>query len=192
MAMSVPPQIRTSLTVDHTFRFLVGATLTSTITGGNLSGLLGIASSATTYVPFFSGVRVRSIEIWSNPGGSAETVSLRALSSQLSSAQVGAPEFVVTDTSLGNAVPCHIMYRPKPGSAQYQWLSAANSFPVFSLIFPNTTSIIDVHITGTIDLVNSTATISGVTGLVPGDIYCAPLDGVIGNYAPILPGTSTV
>jgi hypothetical protein len=189
MAIRVPPQISTSLTVDHTFRFLVGASLTSTITGGNLSGLLGIASSATTYVPLFSAVRVRTIEIWSTPGGN---VSLRALSSQVSSAQVGSSEVVLSDYSLGQSVPSHILYRPRPGSAQYQWLSAANSFPVFSLMFPNTVSIIDVHISGTIDLVNSAATISGVSGLVAGDIYAAPLDGVIGNYSPILPGTSVV
>lgn len=66
-APSLPPNLNTTMCVNHTFRFATSATVNnSNITVGNLFGICGCVCSVTntTVVSIASGIRVHKVTIW--------------------------------------------------------------------------------------------------------------------------------
>jgi hypothetical protein len=170
----VPPFIPT-LKLSHKFRFLNGTNSgTFTITRARLLNLYLVATSTTTTARLMEAVRLRRVEVWTNPtalGAAPASCSLEWLGVQGSST-------VTSDTTMG-VTPAHIVCLPPRDSSDVWWsISNTNETdPLFTLILA-ANSVVDV----TLDLrmVEQEAPFAGdiPTGAVLGTVYGDYLDGI--------------
>jgi hypothetical protein len=179
----MPPPIQITRKFDHTFRFSNGTNSgTFTITRANLLNLLLLTPTATTSTRLFEGVRLRSVEIWSNPSalGSAPTsVSLEWVGEN-------APSTVIGDTTMG-VRPAHVFSSP-PALSSCAWWSLSGTLetdPLFTIVVP-TNSIIDVQVSvREIDTESPTGA-DVPAGATVGQVYGDYLDGLTsGKLAPV-------
>ncbi len=178
-----PPPFVPTVRASHKFRFTSDANNgVYNIDRASLLNLLVVATSATTTVRLVEGIRLREVEMWSNP---------TALGSPPSSLQIewtgeNAPSVVISDTSMG-VRPAHVRSRP-PARSSAQWWSMSGSQEtdnLFQISVPQN-SVIDL----TVDLrfVEQESPTAGETptGAALGHIYCDALDGVIsGQLTPV-------
>jgi len=178
-----PPQFQPTIGFSHKFRFQSGTNAgTTAITRAQLLNLIQVATSAVTTVRPFQAVRLKKIEMWTNPGvlGSPPTtVSVEWIGEN-------SPSTVHSDTSMG-VQAAHVLSRP-PASSSNRWWSLSGQQEtdnLMVLIFPADT-IVDVSVqVRMVEQENPTAGDVPV-GASLGKLYGNYLDGLAsGLLAPI-------
>lgn len=178
----VPPFVPT-ISLSHRFRFTNGTNAGSyLITRGNVLNLILYATSAITSVRLFEAVRVKRVEIWSNPtalGSAPTSVSLEWLGVQ-------GPSTFHSDTTMGVS-PAHIVTQPPANSSDRWWsMSGQNEADnLFGLSLP-ADSVVDVTLE--LRLVETEAPTAGdvPAGAALGQLYGDYLDGLSsGKLAPV-------
>lgn len=174
-AISPPPFVPT-MSYAHKFRFTNGATaaVDVPVTRENLLNLVQIGASATTSARLFEAIRLRSVEMWTNPvalGSPPTTCSIEWLGEN-------SPSVVVSDISMG-VRPAHVRSLPPPASSNRWWSMSGSleSDDLFSLTLP-ANSIVDVIADcRVVEAENPTAG-DGSTSLSAGKLYGGYLDGL--------------
>jgi hypothetical protein len=174
--LSHPPQFKPTVGFSHKFRFASGTNAgTTAITRAQLLNLIQVATSAVTTVRVFQAVRLKKVEMWTNPpvlGSTPVTCSCEWIGEN-------SPSTVHSDTSMG-VQPAHVLSRP-PASSSNRWWSLSGQQEtdnLIVLIFPADT-IIDVSVqVRMVEQENPTA------GDVPagaslGKLYGNYLDGIV-------------
>jgi hypothetical protein len=173
------PQLQTHTVVDRVFRFASNAAIGTGIAARDFCYMLstgvydGVAQD--DLYPLFAAVKVRSIEMWAAPASnSPTTVSLDVTRT------VSDTSFIYTkhleDTSISVLHPAHLKWSPRPGEYLYDWVSPNESASAVQVLGP-TSTIIEVHITGLINMKSATVSLkkSNTTTSYP-SIGLAPLD----------------
>jgi hypothetical protein len=183
-----PPSFTPTIKSAHRFRFnALGGALDVPVTRKNILNLVLVATSDSSTVRLFEGVRLKSVEMWTNPiigvGSDAasplQTCSIEWLGEN-------SPSTIISDTSMG-VRPAHVFSKPPP-SASNRWWSMSGPLEtdiLFSLSAPPST-IIDVVVD--LRFVEQEAPTVGdyPTGATLGQVYGDYLDGIItGNFAPV-------
>jgi len=175
----VPPPFHPTVCSVHRFRFVANSAATVTITRKNLLNLLLVATSATSTVRVIEGIRLRRVNIWSNPViGVGAAVPSPLQTAQLEWIGENSPSTVISDTTMG-VRPLHLSTSPPP-SASNRWWSMSGfqeTDDLFSLILP-AASIVDVSVD--IRFVEQEAPTAGDTpaGATLGQMYGGYLDGI--------------
>jgi len=173
-----PPAFEATIGTSHRFRFTCAAgNGGAVVTRKNLLNLLQLATSAVTTVRLLQAVRLRSVEVWTNP------VALGSAPTTCSIEWVGenAPSVVESDISLG-VRPAHVRSSP-PQLSSSQWWSISGqqeTDQLFILSLP-ANSIVDVI--ADIRFVESEAPTAGdiPAGASLGQLYGNYLDGIAGS-----------
>jgi len=168
------PPFTPTIKFSHKFRFVNGTgSGTYTITRAQLLNLVVVTPSAITSARIFEAVRLKNVEVWSNPsalGSAPTTLSLEWLGPY-------GPSTVVSDTSMGVS-PAHIRTSPPKSSSDMWWcMSGFNeSDQLFTLILP-ADCVIDVTLD--VRLVEQESPTAGDTpaGATIGQLYGSYLDG---------------
>jgi hypothetical protein len=185
-----PPSFTPTIKSAHRFRFSVTSTtvpLNTPVTRKNILNLVLMATSASTTVRLLEGVRLKSVEMWTNPilgiGSNAasplQTCSIEWIGEN-------SPSTIVSDTSMGMR-SAHVFSRPPP-SASNRWWSITGSQEtdnLFTLSAPPST-IIDVVVE--LRFVEQEAPTAGdvPAGATLGQVYGNYLDGITtGYFAPL-------
>jgi len=171
-----PPPFVPTVSLSHRFRFTSGTnTGVFTITRASLLNLLVVATSATTSVRLLEAIRLRGVEIWTNPS------ALGAAPSNLQLEWLGenGPSTVISNISMG-VRPAHIRTQPPPRSSAQWWsMSGQQESDNLFVITVGANSVIDL----TVDMrfVEQEAPVAGETpaGATLGQLYGDYLDGVI-------------
>jgi hypothetical protein len=179
-----PPQFSPTLKFGHRFRFTSGTNAgTFIIERENLLDLYCMAATASTAFRIIEGIRLKSVEIWTNP------VALGQPPTTCSVEWVGTngPSTVHSDTGMG-VQPAHVFSRPPPRSSDQWWsMSGSNEAdPLFTLVLP-ADSVIDVICdVRLVELEAATAVTAEPTGATAGTIYGNYLDGLTsGKLTPV-------
>jgi hypothetical protein len=176
------PQYVPTISLSHKFRFNSGSNTGGfSITRKNLLNLLLVATSATTTARLIEGVRLRLVEMWTNP------VALGASPTSLQLEWFGenSPSTLISDVSMG-VNPAHVRAEPPTSSSNQWWSMSGNqeTDPLFSISVPANT-IIDVAVE--LRLVESETPTAGdvPAGATLGQLYGDYLDGLpSGKLAP--------
>jgi hypothetical protein len=177
----IPPFIPT-VTSNHVFRFLNGANNgVFTITRANLLNLLLVTPTAISSVRLLEAVRLKAVEIWSQPsqlGSANSSVTLEWLG------QFG-PSTVVSDIPVG-VTPGHIRSSP-PSDASERWWSMSGfneTDNLFTLSLP-INCVIDVSLEMRFVEQESPTFADIPAGATVGQLYGYYLDGITsGKLAP--------
>lgn len=170
---SIPPLI-TPLKLTHKFRFVSGSNSGAfLITRGNLLNMLLRATAATTSVRELQAVRLKSIEMWTNPpvlGGAPVSLFLEWNG-------FNSPSTYVTDQSMG-VRPAHLIGTPPPESSNRWWSVSGNSESdvLFTITVP-INSVIDVSAEVVMQEQESPVSGDAPTGATLGRLYGDYLDG---------------
>lgn len=177
MILQPPPFVPTS-SYSHKFRFVNGTNAgTFAITRARLLNLFLTATSATTTVRLIQAIRLKRVQIWSNPTalGAAPT------SIQLEWLGENAPSTVISDTSMG-VRPAHVSSSPPPSSSNRWWSLSGQleSDALFTMVLP-ANCVIDVSTE--VRLVEQEAPTAGdiPAGAALGQFYGDYLDGIVGS-----------
>lgn len=172
--MQPPPYIPT-LSLSHKFRFLSGTNSGNfSITRGNLLNLLVTATTAITTVRQATAVRLKSVEVWTNPtalGSAPPGVRIEWLGEN-------SPSTIMSDVPMG-VRPGHIRAIPPPSSSNRWWsISGMSEADVLFVLGLPANAVIDV----TLDMrlvVNESPVAGDVpAGAAVGQVYCDYLDGL--------------
>lgn len=168
---------------SHKFRFVNGTNNgTYTITRAQMLNLIGYAYNTSNTYRLFEAVRLKSVEVWTNPtalGAAPSTCSLEWLGGY-------GPSTVVSDSTMGVS-PAHFRTTPPASSSDRWWsMSGQNETDdLFVLVLP-VDCIIDVTVE--VRVVETEAPTQGDngTGLTLGQLYGDYLDGVAsGKLSPV-------
>lgn len=170
-----PPSYIPTMSFQHKFRFNSASNAgLFTITRGNLLNMVLVATSATTTARIFEAVRLRRVEMWTNPvsaGTDPVAINLEWLGAY-------APSNVISDVCMG-LIPAHIRSSPPKASSDMWWsMSGSNeSESLFSLTVESNTWI---DITVEVRLVEQESPTAGdvSSGATLGRIYGDYLDGI--------------
>lgn len=168
------PPFRPTISLKHTFRYANGSNNGAfSITRANLLNQLLVAISAVTTTRLLQAVRLRSVEIWTNP---------TALGSGPNSTQIewvgeNSPSTIISDTTMG-VTPAHIRTTPPQDSSNRWWsISGTSESDVLFTMSLALDSIIDV----TVDLryIDQEGPTAGdvPVGATVGKLYGNYLDG---------------
>jgi hypothetical protein len=137
------------------------------------------ATAASTFYPFFTSVKLISLEIWATPSNTFTPVTVSFEWNDQGGAGVVSNESRrSTDTSVGIDKVAHILVNPRQGTVASLVHSWADTSYVGTLIIP-TAAIIDVVVRGTVsDNGGVTAYTLSAGGLTAGTVYFASLDSV--------------
>jgi len=153
------------------------------ITRASLLNQVVYATSTTATARIMEAVRLKKVEIWTNPvalGAAPTTCAIEWLGEN-------SPSVFISDTSMG-VLPAHISAKPPPSSSNRWWSMSGQleTDDLFALTFPANT-IIDVTVEAR--LVEQEAPTAGPvpTGAIFGQIYGCTLDGngVTGVLLPV-------
>jgi len=178
-AVSHPPQLKPAIAISKTFRFQSNAAVTGPISAAELSGVIVMATTATTSAYVITSARLRKVEAWALPtqGGGGSEIEISG------PITTPGPENRVTDISMG-VTPAHCRWHPAPNSVPDLWFLNTTNQPMFEIAVPANATI-DV----TMDLVLnfSDAPLAGPVpaAAVAGTIYGVPLDGFGGHLLPV-------
>jgi len=178
-----PPPFQPTVGLSHKFRFTNGANTSNfSVSRANLLNLLLVGTSATATVRLIEAIRLKFVEVWSNP------VALGAApaSCQIEWLGENSPSTVISDAGMG-VRPAHVASAP-PSSSSNRWWSVSGSLEsdvLFILGLP-VNSVVDV----TVDLrfVESETPTAGdiPAGASLGQVYGDYLDGLAsGKLAPV-------
>jgi hypothetical protein len=178
-----PPPFIPTLSLVHKFRYVNGANSGNfNITRGNILNQVLVATTAATTVRIFQAMRLRSVEVWSNP------VALGAAPNSLQLEWLGenSPSTAINDSGMG-VRPAHVVSSPPPSSSNRWWSISGTSETdvLFNLNIP-TDCVIDVVCE--CRLVESETPTAGdiPAGATVGQVYGDFLDGLAsGKLAPI-------
>jgi hypothetical protein len=146
-----------------------------------LMRLLVVATGTTTAQPVFSSIKLHSVKLWSPSGGFNTPTAARILWDGQSSAE----KFQSASDMSMTIDPAFVAVRPPPGSQPDWWMSSPTNTGIFTLQF-STGSVVDVDLSFLIDgNITALSSISGLTGLVSGNIYLGKLDGSSGILLPV-------
>jgi len=152
-----------------------------TITRKNLLNLVVVATTAVTSSRIIEAVRLKSVELWTNPpalGSAPMTCSVEWIGSN-------APSTIISDTTMG-VLPAHVLAKPPPNSSNRWWSMSGTdeADPLFTLVVPSQT-VCDVRVN--LRLVDSEAPVAGdvPAGATVGQVYYDFLDGIGGQWNPI-------
>jgi len=170
-----PPAYTPTMNFLHKFRFNSSTNAGAfTITRGNLLNMVLVATSAVTTARIFQAVRLRRVEMWTNPvaaGADPVNIFLEWLGAY-------APSTVISDLCMG-LIPAHIRASPPKASSDMWWsMSGSNeSEQLFSMTVEANT-VIDVTLE--VRLVEQESPTAGdvPAGATLGRLYGDYLDGV--------------
>lgn len=189
----LPPELNTSVTTHHVFRFYVGTAQSgSAITWANIAGITGVTGTVTntTAVGFCSSWRIRSVTVWpplASAGARSEI--------QWYTPATGLPtkdESKMESLPTGITTTAPVRYTPPPTSFLSEWLTAASVGSVSAVmmyLWLPAGAIMDVSISWTQNNNFGSASHTLATVAV-GSYYYLGLDGATGQVVPVgLPTT---
>jgi hypothetical protein len=151
-----------------------GAMVNDVVQDIDLLNLIQQATSAISSSSLLAAVKLASIEMWSPPAASSSTPNTVAVRWTPTN-YVGAPDKVISDTTLGTAFAAHIMSRPPSTSVAGQWLANVGQ-PIMFLTGPEGT-IVDATITFVLANGQPTQAMPlTIAGATVGDVFLAALD----------------
>jgi hypothetical protein len=154
-------QLSSHAIVDRRFRFVTNATVSTGIAGRDFCytmaiGVFNGVASEDLY-PLFAAIKVKSIEIWATPATNAPvTVSVGV--TRVVSDSTYTYETQIEDTSISNANPAHVNWKPRRGEYLYDWVSSKESTSSVLLNCPSS-SIIEVHLVGIVNMMPGVASV---------------------------------
>jgi hypothetical protein len=172
------PQLETTVRKSHRFRFnasspLDDVAITTFQVLGAAGGICSVVNNSVSYIN--RSMKIKSIEIWS-PTSTSTTSATCSVNWQ---GGTNAPNVEVSDTSINQSRPAHIMTRPPVNSLASFWAIGGGT-TVFKISCPGG-SIIDIQLS-LIEVdqsaASNTATIT--TGTL-GALYYLALDGPTTN-----------
>jgi hypothetical protein len=189
-AVSLPPQINNTLTVNSRIRYLAGADNIVSVSAIDLIGAFGGVCTVTNSVfkPWASSCRIKKLIAWP----SCSTTSQNSCSLWWNSGIAGANRDLEksSDVPTGVTNTRAVSFVPPAKSLAEDWIAASvGTTNIFSLLM-NIGSVVDVHCEFTLSNQFTSGTVSLTTGVL-GSIYYLPLDGPSSHtYFPIhLPTT---
>ncbi len=176
----MPKKFDTSVMVTHRFRYSANGALALTpVTGLDLLGAIGVATSATGITNALAAVRIKSVEAWCPATSGAISLDVIFLGSSYV-----APHRT-SDVSMGYTVPSHVKCVPTPGSEPSLWISYNNrNATYFTINGPSATTVdvvLDIiYMNGGV-LSNGNVITYVTSGVTAGLIYFGPLDKNTGS-----------
>lgn len=175
-----PSPIQTTIQVDKVFRYVASAALINTsLSAQSFFDSWWFASSAIAGYRLANAFRIRKLEMWApSTGTTPVTISIE---DTYASAIAGGSTRVKSDTSMGTNRPAHLVFVPRPGTAESMWQGASNTSAFFTLNGPVGT-VVDLHISFAVQDGSQVpvAVTRAVAGATVGAVYVSPLDIVTG------------
>jgi len=168
-----PPPFESTITFSKRFRFQASSALVDvSVSDSDVTRLLSVAQSPTQAFPIIGAAKIASVELWAPPATTPTSCSVEwAAGGQ----QIGAPQKIKSDTSMGATYCAHVLSKAPRGSPGSFWLFP-NGDEVFSLNGPVGT-IVDLTVTFVLangaPVASTPITISGATA---GYLYLLSLD----------------
>lgn len=186
---TTPPEIsEVPIVYSRRLRFLVKAGVANTlqsVTFRNLGDAVLVASTSTTAYQMFAGVRLKSVEIWSQNDSSSIPTTVSLVWNGSGSGTEGNRRSV-SDTSITDR-PAYVHMVAPADSLMSKWQLSTETNTAFGFVAPSN-SIIDVHVTYRNSPGEAFLTANPGVGLAPGAMYFRGLDGqpiASTNYLPM-------
>lgn len=172
----IPPPYVPTIKFAHKFRFASGANAGNfNITRANILNLIAIATTPTSAVRLFEALRLKKVEMWTNPSAlGAAPVNL-----ELEWLGENAPSTVISDVSMG-VRPAHIRAIPPPSSSNRWWsISGFSETDILFSLGVAANTVIDVTLEVRVVDSESPTLISVLpVGATVGQLYGNYLDGI--------------
>jgi hypothetical protein len=178
-----PPQHKSNIVVNHTYRFTSSASGSHTITGLDIAGAIGgiCTVSNSTLVCYAESFKIKKVEAWSTinlANNLPASVSVEWLGSGTSS------NMEISDTSVSTANPAYITTKPPKESTSSFWQNPASNNNNLFIITQNNPTIVDIQLEYILADENVTS-LTIATGTL-GDTYYLALDGPTTNvFTPV-------
>lgn len=132
----------------QTIRYQASNDWSGTITKGDLTELIVCTTSGTTNYRLMDSIRLKRIEMWgpaSQASGTSPFITKMISIADESTGSVGGPTRTLSDFSLSNARPSHLVWKPAKGSMQSLWITTgiASTDAILSLVVSSGT-VVDV------------------------------------------------
>lgn len=166
---------------NRTFRWTFAKSVVDLpITVSNLIGMYNFCTTATNLTVLCTAMKVKYVELWAEPDPSAASrVDLEWVSS---TGGFAGPSAVISDTTLGTALPAHLKSRPPPMSLMAQWLQPTTG--TLFTVSGNIGSIMDINLTYCLQDGLTAGASKTVAGATSGIVYVVSPDGVLVSGAP--------
>lgn len=170
-----PPAFRPTMSYSHKFRFYASAGSGGiNVSRKNILNLIQVATSASTTVRLFEAVRLKKVEMWSQP----TALGAAPVTCQIEWIGENSPSTVTSDTSMG-VRPAHVVSKPPQFSSNRWWCLSGQqeADTLFNLVYPANTF---VDVTIDVRLVEMEAPTAGdvPAGATLGTQYGNYLDGI--------------
>jgi len=176
---SLPPALNTVPTVSHVFRFTNSATVTSTISIGNIIGILGVQGTVvnTTAASIASTFRVKKICVWP---GLPFTAGSETNAEVIWAGSAGTVKDLSIDRSIPGGVTVDRPFETSPpqGSLASFWQDGSTASSTLFSITAFQGSVVDVHVTYTIRNNQAGQSFTVATAAL-GALYYLYLDGSV-------------
>lgn len=183
--VSLPPQLMTSPSVGHTYRFTNTSAAVLPISVGNILGACGVIGTVTnsTVATWASCFQLNKVTVW--PASSSTAAEVPELLWAAGESSQIADQALINSIPEGITNSSALVFKPPKKSLSEFWITSADSAAVMFRISCPIGSVIDVSLK--YRLSNAIANL-GVTvaTAVLGTVYYLPLDGPASNaYVPL-------
>jgi hypothetical protein len=173
-----PPQRIQSLNVTQTVRFATasGALVSADWLQNEIMDQWFVATAATVGYRLCDAVRIRKIEIWA-PANSSTPTTLASIE-ESPGIYLAGPNRIIQDMVVGTARAAHVVWTPRPNTAQAFFLTSgtASNTPLFRFTVPPY-SVVDITYSLVIadGSVGPTLVVGAIAGASVGNVYCRQL-----------------
>jgi len=167
-----------------TFRFQCGTAGNYTITGTNLSTLVGVGTGSSMS-GLFSRVKLRSVEMWGPVSSTLVPVTITCSLTGTVASYGGAAGsgLEYSDTAMSDSAPAHLYVLPRTDEDAGDWHSS-NDTDTLATLTCTVGTLVDITLDAVIDSGGPFATYTGAA-LAAGAIYWGNLDGHNGVLHPV-------
>jgi hypothetical protein len=173
-AVAHPPQFVATKMITSRSRFRAAAAngALSVTRAILLNTLVMNSASGTTNYRLFSGIRLRSIEMWFSSASSTTPISVEWTSTY-------GPSRIVSDSPVGTAQPAHVKSTPPPQSLASFWsLTGQNESEVVMILSYDTPAFIDITYDAILQNGEAAVSVTTTANGAVGRVYHTYLSGV--------------
>jgi len=177
---SHPPQFTATVRFERKARFVANAGTTLSLTRAMLLSHLVAAKTTSTATRLLSGIRLKSLTLWSFPNSTATSLQMVPVTVSVEWTSTYGPSKIISDTSMSIS-PASVQSNPPRNSLASFWsLTGSNESDVLCILEIPQYTVIDMTYECILQNGETPTALSPTTAMTAGSVYMSYLDGIAG------------